>query len=402
MVSALGLAVAMGQKTCIDSTCISEESTLLQLQNGVYDHGRTSNVPGGDGFGLLSPKDRYYRENQCSPEVLQKCQGNVPCIDLRQGENHHHLMWLNADGTAHVDAEAGGIGAGDSRTWTCHRTGNGVGLVDVWNCPGFYAGGALTITEDYADDFTAAIADDHIDVCALESEPAEDEGQLAVGGGPSQCSPEALQKCQGNIPCIDLRQGENHHHLMWLNADGTAHVDAEAGGIGAGDSRTWTCHRTGNGVGLVDVWNCPGFYASGALTITEDYANDFTAAIADDHIDVCALESEPAEDEGCSQEALQKCQGNIPCIDLRQGENHHHLMWLNADGTAHVDAEASGIGAGDSRTWTCHRTGNGVSLVDVWHCPGFYSGGALTITANYADDFTAAIADDHIDVCAIE
>ena len=56
------------------------------------------------------------------------------------------------------------------------------------------------------------------------------------GGSASQCAPDALERCQGNTPCIDLREGVDHHHLMWLNSDGTAHVDGEANGNGAGDS----------------------------------------------------------------------------------------------------------------------------------------------------------------------
>jgi len=108
------------------------------------------------------------------------------------------------------------------------------------------------------------------------------------GGSASQCAPDALEKCQGNTPCIDLREGVNHHHLMWLNSDGTAHVDGEANGIGAGDSRTWTCTSDGNTVGLVGTWNCPGFYST-VVTITADFADDFTPARDNDFIHVCAL-----------------------------------------------------------------------------------------------------------------
>jgi len=85
-----------------------------------------------------------------------------------------------------------------------------------------------------------------------------------------------------------LREGTNHHHLMWLNADGTAHVDGEANGLGGGDGRTWSCTRDGNGVGLVGTWNCPGFY-SNIITITPDFADDFTPAVDNDFIHVCAL-----------------------------------------------------------------------------------------------------------------
>lgn len=107
-------------------------------------------------------------------------------------------------------------------------------------------------------------------------------------GSSSQCAPAALEKCQGNTPCIDLREGVNHHHFMYLNADGTAHVDGEANGINGGDARTWTCTRDGNGVGLVGTWNCPGFYSS-VVTISPDFADDFTPDRDNDFIHVCAL-----------------------------------------------------------------------------------------------------------------
>jgi len=119
--------------------------------------------------------------SQCASDVLEKCQGNTPCIDLREGTNHHHLMWLNADGTAHVDGEANGIGGGDGRTWSCTRDGNGVGLVGTWNCPGFY-GDIVTITPDFADDFTPARDNDFVHVCALPEAEHTGYGQPCTEG----------------------------------------------------------------------------------------------------------------------------------------------------------------------------------------------------------------------------
>jgi hypothetical protein len=100
------------------------------------------------------------------------------------------------------------------------------------------------------------------------------------------CSPAAVAKCQGHSPCIDLREGGKHHHLMWLNADGTAHVDGEANSYN--DHREWTCSCSGACKGLVGTWNCPGFYDN-KIVITPTYDNDFTAVRSNEHIDVCAL-----------------------------------------------------------------------------------------------------------------
>ena len=70
------------------------------------------------------------------------------------------------------------------------------------------------------------------------------------------------------IPCIDLREADNHHHPMWLNSPGNAGVMyyREDGSGAAG--RDWTC-TCSDCNGLVGVWSCPGFYGT-TITVTED------------------------------------------------------------------------------------------------------------------------------------
>jgi hypothetical protein len=156
-----------------------EDETVCTLYN--------SNVPSGEWSGsggyvqVFCVRDSAGSTSECAADVLDKCQGNTPCIDLREAAVHHHLMWLNDDGTAHVDGEANGINAGDSRTWTCTRDGNGVGLVGTWNCPGFYST-VITITSDFADDFTDARNNDFIHVCALPEAEHTGYGQPCTEG----------------------------------------------------------------------------------------------------------------------------------------------------------------------------------------------------------------------------
>lgn len=156
-----------------------EDMTVCTLYN--------SNTPTGTWHGsagfvqVFCVRENAGSTSECADDVVEKCQGNTPCIDLREAANHHHLMWLNPDGTAHVDGEAGGIGAGDSRTWTCEREGDGVGLVGTWNCPGFYSN-IITITSDFADDFTPDRDNVFIHVCALPEAEHTEYGQPCTEG----------------------------------------------------------------------------------------------------------------------------------------------------------------------------------------------------------------------------
>jgi hypothetical protein len=89
-----------------------------------------------------------------------------------------------------------------------------------------------------------------------------------------------------NVPlshvCVDLRQDNIHHHVMYLlNNDGTANI---IGGANSwNDARTWKGACSGTCAGLVGTWSTPNFY-SGTITISADYSGDFTAASNNDHM----------------------------------------------------------------------------------------------------------------------
>jgi len=51
-------------------------------------------------------------------------------------------------------------------------------------------------------------------------------------------------------------------------------------------------------------------------------------------------------------------------------------------------------------SWDCSRSTAGASLVGDWLCGDFYQTGIISISADYADDFTAARINDSIDFCA--
>ena len=77
-----------------------------------------------------------------------------------------------------------------------------------------------------------------------------------------------------------------HHHVMYLNSDGTAHIIG--GAHNWNDARTWTGTCSGTCAGLVGTWSIPGFYAD-TITISADYSDDFTGVRSNDHMDVCGL-----------------------------------------------------------------------------------------------------------------
>lgn len=107
---------------------------------------------------------------------MEKCGDRSPCIDLREDLSHHHIMYLNDDGTAHIDGSlSASVDAGTdagSGSWTCTRDGHGSGLVGTWNCGDLYIGAdgvqqPITITQNYDDDFTPTVSNDMIEVCTL-------------------------------------------------------------------------------------------------------------------------------------------------------------------------------------------------------------------------------------------
>jgi len=98
----------------------------------------------------------------------------------------------------------------------------------------------------------------------------------------------------------------------------------------------------------------------------------------------------------CDDNQLNAC-FSYPCIDLREGPDHHHMMVLNSNSEAMITYYDKNWNAGPE--YTCSRSGPSYStLVGVWDCHNFYSG-TVTISADYADDFTPARINDHIDVC---
>merc|ERR1719382_1643139 len=168
----------------------------------------------------------------------------------------------------------------------------------------------------------------------------------------SGCETQALAKCGTNVPCIDLRQDSNHHHLMWLHGDGTAHVDGEASGYN--DNRAWTCTCSGSCSGLVGVWSCPGFY-NGVITITSDYADDFTSSVATDHVDVCSLAS-----------------GTVQSFSYTSADQ----TFVVPSGVSSVSVELWGAGGGGGEHGNCAGRHNGDSAGGG----GGYTQGTLAVT----------------------
>jgi len=106
---------------------------------------------------------------------------------------------------------------------------------------------------------------------------------------------------------------------------------------------------------------------------------------------LCAPRTTVPDGASCNAKQLAKCT-SFPCVDLRQDNEHHHIMTYTEQGKAKViyytnDFVASG------RTWTCTCAGcEKKSLVGTWTCVNdadktiMYES-AITISADYADNF---------------
>jgi len=113
--------------------------------------------------------------------------------------------------------------------------------------------------------------------------------QLATVQQLSYANTGACQRCTKS-PCVDLREGTDHHHVMWLESTGRAKVSYCSGSCSSLSTShgPWTCTSSStSGTGLVGTWSCPGFYG-GTVTISSSYGDDFTSARTNDHLDQCS------------------------------------------------------------------------------------------------------------------
>jgi len=144
--------------------------------------------------------------NQCGRTQLLSCTG-FPCADLRESEDHH-VMSYNSQGVATVEHFDADFAADGHQSWTCTSDNAAAdSLVGTWSCPGFFSD-LVTITEDYADDFTDASTDDAVDFCQ--------DGQRIVEEREGLCNWDALAYCNsysdlmaeycGGFPCTNDEQ----------------------------------------------------------------------------------------------------------------------------------------------------------------------------------------------------
>ena len=98
--------------------------------------------------------------NEC--ENVNLC-ASFPCLDLREGDNHHHIMSYVEAGKSLVKYYDKDWKPGKEFSCTCSEY-KPDSFVGIWSCPSFY-GGSVTISNDFGDDFTSIRENDHIDVC---------------------------------------------------------------------------------------------------------------------------------------------------------------------------------------------------------------------------------------------
>lgn len=162
---------------------VSGYESVCQSTSGFYLFGQTSaaqKIWAANGEKYAWFKAVPVRENDCGDEQLEKCSG-FPCVDLREGPSHHHIMSYVSMGVATIRYYGWDFEPTDL-SWTCTCSSCAANsLVGDWTCPGFYTdstSGLVTITPDYADDFTDARNNDAVDFCKEPTRRRQLTGRL--------------------------------------------------------------------------------------------------------------------------------------------------------------------------------------------------------------------------------
>jgi hypothetical protein len=179
--------------------------------------------------------------SECSALQTARCLGHTgvsACLDLQESPNKHHVMYANADGTAHVEGD-------DGSTFTCQCATDGTcnGLVGTWSCLDFYDG-TVVITDGYDDDYSNATSDDSIALCA-EHNPVS---MHSSGGDSEQCLPKQAAVDagweDGYRGWFDVQGcGKCNDYCRWVGTSGSGgdpSVNLEA------ENSFWSCRLAGS------------------------------------------------------------------------------------------------------------------------------------------------------------
>ena len=251
---------------------------------------------------LLAPEATGQQYKECVPQARAKCQ-HFPCIDLREGDSHHHIMWRNPDGTATVDGEANNWR--DSRVWhcTCWSGKRCLGLVGTWNCPGFY-NRKIAITPSYGADFTSVRTNDYIEVC----KPPDSLGGQTVSGIASYHQVDLRRGCPAkhaaNVPLIKKTFATSAastvvvHGNMIRNFAGRADLHLYVDNVRKDTSLTFSSSRQWEDASVVwmgrvpkgkhttwvqspqkDVWGCQGAWGEVDVLVVPSYSGVATYTV---------------------------------------------------------------------------------------------------------------------------
>jgi len=373
---------------------------------------------------ICAPRSTVPDGASCNAEQLAKCT-SFPCIDIRQGNEHHHIMTYTEQGKAKVTYYTSDFTAG-GRTWTCTCAGcEEKSLVGIWTCVNeadqtIMYESPITISADYADNFLPNQVNQgylgmfrHLDVCkpnvnligkfdtyndlyantlyksVLGTEnPSYDDCHLIPGSVPylklvMGAVVDYYRPIAGKTYCDMLKSNQFHEWsndaVHWVNP---SHYSHHLGGSAA--------HYPSDGRSYLSFWGGHGNRGGCCHNSYTDPAgwNKAFSLYYPEHVDDCDTNQHSA----CT---------SYPCIDLRQGTNHHHMMILDPSDTTKArityfnqNWQAGGL------SWDCSRSAPDGSLVGSWSCGNFYTTGAVSISADYADDFTDGTTEDSIDFCA--
>jgi len=314
---------------------------------------------------ICAPRTTVPDGASCNAEQLAKCT-SFPCIDIRQGNEHHHIMTYTQQGEAKVTYYTNDFIAG-GRTWTCTCAGcEEKSLVGTWTCKNdaddtIMYESAITISADYADNFLPNQVNQgylgmfrHLDVC----KPA-----VNLIGKFDTYNDLYANMCDGNP-------------YTYCNSYADLKRDF-CGGATCTESTTATCTFANS------VYDCCKIH----------FENWGKAEIE------AGTRAPPTCVDDCDANQHNACT-SYPCIDLRQGTNHHHMMILDPSDTTKARITYFNQNWQAGPFWDCSRSAADDSLVGSWSCGNFYTTGAVSISADYADDFTDRTTEDSIDFCA--
>lgn len=148
-----------------------------------------------------------------------------------------------------------------------------------------------------------------------------------------QCDPRALAKCPPTGACLDILEQPNHHHIAYVNSDGTLVIEGESNDFSPTDTRVWTGTCDGVCDGIVGTWTISGHPVMSKFRVSadfaDDYADEYTYEGQREELKICRLpRSCPGSVEGLGGSGLtEQCKDGIRALPVDSPLNFDGGGW---------------------------------------------------------------------------